>query len=255
MTKSIATHRATIVQTLGEQLRQLETTRFTGGGEIVTSGNAALDRLLPEAGFRRGSLVEWLSESAAGGAATLALCAAQAALAQGGALVIVDRQRRFYPPAAVRLGLPLEKLIVVRPADDAEHNWAIDQTLRSRGVAAVWGAVDRVDDHVFRRWQLAAESSGVLGFLIRGQRARSEPSWAELRLGVEPVRHTVEARGRRLCVELLRSRLGRSGAAIELELPGVTTWRSPHESHFEAHPLHLASPLALAKARRRTKRA
>lgn len=89
-------------------------------------------------GLRRGAVAEWLSAAVASGAQTLALLAAREACREGKSLIVVDRQRRFYPPAAAAWGIDLSRLIVVHPASEAEELWAIDQALRCRGVAAVW---------------------------------------------------------------------------------------------------------------------
>src|SRR5690242_9807019 len=75
--------------------------------ETISSGSPGLDRLLPQAGWPRGSLVEWLSEEPGSGAATLALVAAREAHAAGGAVVVVDRTGTFYPPAAAAWRLDL----------------------------------------------------------------------------------------------------------------------------------------------------
>lgn len=80
------------------------------------------------------------------------------------------------------------RLFVIRPASDADEIWAIDQTLRCAGVAAVVGWPGRVSATVFRRWQLAARSSGVVGLLVRPAAARHEPTWAETRIQVCPAR-------------------------------------------------------------------
>jgi hypothetical protein len=262
MSKPIRADRATVLQSLGEQLRHLEATRWHDAGEVISTGSAALDRLLPEGGFRRGSLVEWLSPGSASGAATLALLAAQGVLAAGGALLVVDRRRLFYPPAAARLGIALAKMIVVRPLDDADHAWALDQALRSRGVAAVWCAPERPDSRTLRRWQLAAETSGVVGFLLRPEQARHEPSWAELRLWVEPLATSAPSvgRNRRLRVELLRSRTHATGTAVELEIPTLEETFSNRPAaergiHHETRAVHLASQLAATTAGRRPRRA
>jgi hypothetical protein len=235
---------------------------------VISSGNEALDRLLPGRGFRRGMLVEWLAGGAGSGAATLALMAAREAARDGGALIVVDRYRQFYPPAAARLGIDLEKLFVVRPERNEDHAWAVDQALRCLGVAAVWCAAGEQDDHTLRRWQLAAESSGVLGLLLRGAAARQEPSWAELRLLVEPIAAPAQARGRnrRLRVELLRCRTGHAGGTVELEITGHetrTTLQPPayslqpavrqRDTRHETRTMHLASQLAAPKARRRSR--
>ena len=252
------TQRAVLVQSLTEQMRQIEGTRWkAGAGEVVSSGDATLDTLLPDRGFRRGALVEWLGKNDASGAGTLALVAAREALATGGALVVFDRARKFYPPAALALGIPLEQLILVRPRNQADQDWALDQVLRSRGVAVAWCAVERTDDHAFRRWQLAAESSGVMGFLLRGPQARGESSWAEVRLGIEPLAGPRDepSRTRRLRVELLRARTGQTGRAIELELPESRAWYHGRDKHHETGALHLAPSMAPAATRRRSRRA
>ena len=262
MPKPIRADRATVLQNLAEQLRQFEATRWAAADGVISTGSPALDRLLPEGGFRRGSLVEWLSPGPGSGAATLALLAAQQALAAGGALVVVDRLRLFYPPAAARLGIALAKMIVVRPLNEADHAWALDQALRSRGVAAVWSSIDRADNRTLRRWQLAAETSGVVGFLLRSHQARHEPSWAELRLWVEPIATAppLSGRNRRLRVEVLRSRARPTGGAVELEIPTLEEifpnrpagWRG---THHETRAVHLASQLAAAETIRRSRRA
>src|SRR5580704_14338828 len=69
----------------------------------VSSGCPALDRILPENGFRHGTLVEWLSHGPGDGAASLAFRAAGCALraGDGRAVVVVDASGEFYPPAAI----------------------------------------------------------------------------------------------------------------------------------------------------------
>ena len=146
-----------------------------------------LDEILPERGFRRGALVEWLSAGEGLGAGTLALLAAREACLNGGVMVVLDRRRDFFPPAAVRLGIEPEQIIVVRADTAADHDWAMDQVLRSSAVAAVLAWPGRLDDRTFRRWQLAAEEGGGLAMLFRPAAASVEPSWADVRLLVEPL--------------------------------------------------------------------
>ena len=128
-------------------------------------------------------LVEWLAELPGCGAATLGLLAAREACRAGGMLVVLDRARAFYPPAAVGWGVDPARLIVVRPRTARDEIWAAVQSLRSPVVAAVWTMIDRLDSRNFRRLQLAAEAGGTLGVLVRGASARGQPSWADVRLG------------------------------------------------------------------------
>jgi len=167
--------------------------------EAVPTGFAPLDRLLPAGGVRRGSLVEWLCHGEASGAAALASAVAcrlaEAADRESGAtastIIVVDRKGRFYPPAVLSWlerargdGRQAPRLVVARPAHDADEVWTIDQSLRCRGVVAVLAWPARIHATAMRRWQLAARASLAVGLFVRPLAAGREPSWAEARIGV-----------------------------------------------------------------------
>lgn len=208
--------RARTLRALRQRLEALEWWRGADRQPLST-GCPPLDRLLPGGGLRPGTLCEWVAEAPGSGAGALAL---RAAAQTQGPLVVVDRSGEFYPPGAAWLGVDLSRLIVVRPGTRVAADWALDQALRDSAVGAVWADVDRLDDVTFRRWQLAAERSGVLGMLVRPTRARREPSWADVRLSVAP--RPGRGWNRRLRLELQRCRGGRSGAALELEIDDET---------------------------------
>jgi len=116
-----ATH-SQILETLQEKIRGLESARLPQG-EFISTGFAALDRLLPQRGFCRGTLVEWLGAQG-GAAATLATIVARQACRDGAALVVIDPCSRrslnaiagyCYPPALLNLGFDLAQIIFVRP--------------------------------------------------------------------------------------------------------------------------------------------
>ncbi|MEI6241158.1 MAG: hypothetical protein WCR51_12275 [Planctomycetia bacterium] len=167
-------------------------------GDVVPTGFAPLDRLLPAGGVRRGSLVEWLSGGEASGAAALA-CAVACRLAgdadrtpgTASTIVVVDRKGRFHPPAVLgwlerskAIGRQAARIVVARPAHDADEVWAIDQSLRCQGVAAVLAWPASIHSTAMRRWQLAARASLAVGMFMRPLAAGREPSWAEARLAV-----------------------------------------------------------------------
>jgi len=209
--------RRQVVEALQEQLKHLKTARHPWN-ETVSSGSPSLDRLLPQRGFVRGTLVEWLAAEGSG-AATLALIVAREACQAGRACVVMDRERKFYPPAAAALGLNLENTLLVQPKNEKDHIWAWDQALRCPGVAAVIGWTSKLPERAFRRLQLAAETGCTLGLLMRPQSARSEPSWAAVRLLVTP---RASASGRRLQLELLHCRHGSQGGIVNLEIHDET---------------------------------
>ena len=202
----------------------------TAPAETFSCGAAAIDRLLPGGGLRHGMLLEWLAERPGCGAATLGLLAAREACRAGGVLVVLDRARAFYPPAAATWGVDPARLIVVRPRTARDEIWAAVQSLCSPVVAAVWTMIDRLDSRNFRRLQLAAEAGRTLGVLVRGASARGQPSWADMRLSVQARQGDWETRrqgvndGRRislsppLLVSLSRSRGGRVGGSVRIEI-------------------------------------
>jgi protein ImuA len=215
------------VEALRQQIARLEGTAPRGGSNTISSGSPALDRALPGGGFRSGTLVEWLAAGDGAGEATLALQTAAQASRDDGGVVILDGTGEFYPPAAVRLGIEPRSMIVIHVegkhiADKADYAWALDQSLRCAAVAAVvawperWG---KLDGRTFRRLQLAVEEGGGLGLLIRPAAVRHEPSWADVRLLVEPLPGaTRDGRQRRLRIVVLRCRGGASRHEVEVEV-------------------------------------
>lgn len=186
---------------------------------IVSTGWPALDRALPLGGIRRGSIVELLDACSGCGAETLAAVMMRSAARSPDhatkPIVIVDRDRQFYPPALAAWGIPLERIVMVQPASDADALWAADQALRNRSLGAVWLRRDRLAPHDFRRLQLAAEDGESLGLLFRPMRVRGQPSWADLQLIVEPRPSTEH---RILHVEMTRCRGGIKKGTFEMSV-------------------------------------
>ena len=168
-----------VINQLKQQIRAIETENRSEQGAVVHHGCPALDRLLPQGGYPRGSLVQWITVGGQG-ASYLSLRVAAEACRDGGALVVVDPQREFYPPAAAAMGIALEQVIVLQTTDWQDQLWATEQALRCPSVAAVWGWFDVIDDRWFRRLQLSAECSGCLGLLLQPLSAVRAPSWAEV---------------------------------------------------------------------------
>jgi protein ImuA len=227
--------------------------------DVFSSGVAAIDRLLPGGGLRHGMLVEWLAERSGCGAATLGLLAAREACRAGGVLVVLDRARTFYPPAAAGWGVDPARLIVVRPRTARDEIWAAVQSLRSPVVAALWTMIDRVNDRDFRRLQLAAEAGRTLGVLVRGNSARGQPSWADVRLSVRARQGDKETRrpgankGKAhqrtslspcLLVSLSHCRGGRAGKSVLVEIDEAAHRVRDVAIHHDTHPLSVVTELA-----------
>jgi protein ImuA len=240
--------RHALVASLRRQVEQIEKPRRASGSDLFPTGCDALDRLLPEGGWTRGTLVEWFVPREGAGAFTLALLSARSLAASGGLLVISDPAGEFYPPAAEALGIDLRQVVMVRPPTPADELWSIDQSLRCEGVALVWASLKQLGDHDFRRLQLAAEEGGTLGFLARPVHARGQPAWSDVQLLVEP---QTAVRNRRVRVEVVRIRGGVAGASVWLEIDDITGDMREVGEHHETHSMPQISALATAAARHR----
>jgi protein ImuA len=215
-----------VISDLRERILGIEAGGQRSAGKCVSTGFDALDRLLVNGGLKRGSLIEWTGSGEGSGAATLALRVAANVLRQDGTFVVIDKAGEFYPVAVADLGIPLERTIVVRPESRTDALWAWEQSLRCPGVAVTFGWIDAIDDRVLRRLQLAVETGGEFGFLLRSPNGRSGASWAATRICVDR-----ETTTRRLCAaerlddslaRFLHISLGYS-ATVEVELEHETS--------------------------------
>jgi hypothetical protein len=197
------------------------------------------------------------------GGTLLAVQAACQALAERRVLVVVDRRGVFYPPAAAAWGMPLDRVVLVRPTNQSDEQWAVNQALRCSAVAAVLAWPQQADDRTLRRWQLAAESSGVVGLLVCPTALRATPSWAEVRLLVAPqpppeggdsanqsgANQSGANQSWRLQIDCLRAGgwTGRGRVCVQIDPQGSLTAVDRHETN----PVHLVAELVHPEIARR----
>lgn len=193
---------------VGEKINSASTKAF------VTELDA-IDRLLPNEGFRYGAIHEILSEP--GRRAGLFFAALLAKSAGGeGIIAWSDPQEQLYPPALAVMGIDLERLLILRPGDEREELWAINECLRCPGVAVTVARVGRLSRIGARRLQLAAERGGGVGLLLREIGSEAGEYAAATRWAVRPIP------GRRLLqkweVQLVHGQGGRVGQSVILEV-------------------------------------
>lgn len=192
------------IRLLADQIRQLESSFRLGEPVGIPLGNSGLADLFPHQSLATGSLVELLACLPGAGAWSFALRLASYACGERKTLLIVDPERSFYPPAARKFGLEVSRTVIVRPRNARDALLALGQALRCSAIGAAIGKFDRLQDRDARRLQLAAEAGGAIGVLLRPKSAQGVPSFASVRLLMDPL---PSWRGRRrMRVEVLRSR-------------------------------------------------
>jgi hypothetical protein len=212
--------RSEMLQSLAQRIREIESSHCPHQQPPVSLGVPGLDEILPEKHLAPGSLVELLPAAEGSGIWTLALIMAKQACGEGRALVIVDVQRSFYPPAALKLGIDLARTIVVRPGKQNDAYAAVARSLRCPAVGAVVVWSDPLSTLDCRRFQAAAEAGGSLGLLLRPVRALHTPSFAALRLLLTPI--ASGKRPRCIQVDVVRCRGAKSGQSLTLEIDDET---------------------------------
>lgn len=190
---------------------------------VVSSGFEGLDQLLPDSGLTNGSVIEWISDAPGLRTASVALKCAAKLLNKPGALAVVDADHDFHPASIEHLGIPLERLLLIRPGATrtseanrlptlsseqrrTESLWALEQLARCSGVCVLLAWIDRLSSTAQRRLQLAVENSGVTVMLMRPSIAARQTSWSDLRFQVSPVRNRRDSFDSEIQVRLLRCR-------------------------------------------------
>jgi cell division inhibitor SulA/protein ImuA len=114
------------------------------------------------------------------------LSGALAHAAEGNRLIAwVNAPHLPYAPAIAQAGIPLERCLVVRPANREDALWAAEQALKSGACGAVLLWVEPMRDYAsLRRLQMAAEAGRTMAVYFRPTAAESHSTPAHLRVVV-----------------------------------------------------------------------
>ncbi|UCE60652.1 MAG: hypothetical protein JSU63_02655 [Phycisphaerales bacterium] len=176
--------------------------------QFIPTGLAPLDAVLPHGGIPRGAITEILSDERGVGAMSLAIRIAARCTQSGSedqasvrswnsskqyvqpkdsrSIIVLDTLNEFYPPAAWQQGIAFDRLIVLRTRNTRDAFWVVDQSLRCPAIAAVIAPLTQIDERNSRRLQLAAETSGCIGLVLKPARQRIK-SFAAVQMLVEGV--------------------------------------------------------------------
>ncbi|QDU75878.1 recombinase A [Bremerella volcania] len=202
---------------LQQQIRSLERGTVSTEITIRKTGCLALDTMFPQQGVRPGSLVEWIESGTASGAGTLSLLIGRQVCQPMRPIFLIDPRQQLYPPSLAALGIDLSRLVLVRPTTKRDALWACEEALRSRSAGIVWAQIDHLSVTAARRLRLAVEDSESVCFLIRPHQALQQPSWAEVRLVVEPQPSHSESPRYRVSVAYSQGRTLRSTTDIQID--------------------------------------
>ncbi|GGF00413.1 hypothetical protein GCM10011611_02510 [Aliidongia dinghuensis] len=157
-------------------------------------GLADVDAALPTGGLALGAVHEVIGgglDAAFGATATLFIGGVLARTA--GPVIWAFSRRDLFAPALANVGVDPDRVIYVEAGDAKTVLLVVEEAVRHVGLAAVVGEIEgAVGLTASRRLQLAAETSGGLGLLLRRPRRLAhdmavEPTAARTRWRVTPV--------------------------------------------------------------------
>jgi protein ImuA len=205
--------------TLREQVRRLERAHSVqrAGRTAVSLGLPEIDRLLPDRGLLTGALHEIEAgptpsgRVAAHDGAALAFTAFLMGRLGPGTLLWCRQPSGASdaPPYAPALAAWFDpaRLLMVTARRDEDLFWAMEEGLRTPGIAAVVGETRAADPTAGRRLSLAAEKNGVPALLLRAQPAPPQSVCAtRWRVVSAPAPDPDRVRWR---IELRRNRFGK----------------------------------------------
>lgn len=156
--------RAGLLADLRARIRRIEGAGGEGG-RTLAFGIDSVDGHLPDGGLPLGCLHAMAAEDPGAGTGFAAALLARLATPKMPALWIL-RGRDLYAPGLAAYGLTPDRLVAVRAVRAVDALWAMEEALRCSTLSAVLGELEGLDLTASRRLQLAAESSGVTGFLL-----------------------------------------------------------------------------------------
>src|ERR1700737_1651837 len=155
-----------------------------GSARTVDTGYPTLSAELPGGGWPVGALVDLLVQQPGVGEIRLL----KPALAALGRRPIALVQPPHIPNALALayLGIPLDRLMLLRAPKTADALWSTEQILRTGSCGALVFWQQHIRAESLRRLHLAAQSAETLFFMIRPLSTAQDSSPAILRLGIRP---------------------------------------------------------------------
>ncbi len=159
-----------VLEALRRQIHALEYSPDASaeGPATISLGAAEIDDALPWNGLPARGLHEVFGDTAALGFCAVLLARLSEVHPQG-PILWCQQGRDLYGQGLAEFGIDPDRLIIVHGRNDTDILWAMEEGLRTPGLAAVIGKLHKIPPIAGRRLQLAAEDSGTAGIILRPQ--------------------------------------------------------------------------------------
>ena len=239
--------KADIIARLKLDILPLEGLRMAVPGESLETGLGAMNDAFPHGSFPLGAIHEFISEGPESASATSAFISALVSplMKKGGAAIWIGNSAKIFPPALKQFDIDPSRIIFIDLHKEKDLLWAVEESLKCHGLAAVIADIPELSFTVSRRFQLAVEQSQVTGFIHRSNPRHLNINAAVSRWKIKPLPSETDdglpgLGYPRWNVELLKIRNGK---------PGV--WQMEW-ANFRFNPIVKPIPYIVPETRRKT---
>ncbi|GEP93292.1 protein ImuA [Chitinophaga terrae (ex Kim and Jung 2007)] len=144
----------------------------------------------PNSTFPTGNVHEIIStiDSEKSAASAFVCAVAGMLMKRSGPGIWISTKNEIYPPALNQFNVPAERIVFVKAKRELDVCWALEEALKTDGLAFVAGQVQDLSFTTSRRLQLAVEKSQVTGFILRHSPNSVNPTACVSRMKIQPLR-------------------------------------------------------------------
>lgn len=158
-------------------------------GKVERIGLGEIEDSFPGGVFPKKALHEFITIAPEHSAASDGFIAGLLAvlMENGAACVWVSTSRRLFPASLSLFNVAPERIIFMDVQHERDVLWITEEALKCEGLAAVVAELGNLSLIESRRLQLAVESSGVTGFILRKDGNKNATSVATARWRISPL--------------------------------------------------------------------
>jgi protein ImuA len=160
-----------IIAQLHKDMLILQGFKSPGANVHTSIGLGIIEKAFPNACFPTGAMHEFITTEKEQVAPTYGFLGGllQGLMNGGKACVWISRSRTLFPASLKAFGVHPDQIIFIDLQKEKDLLWAMEESLKCEGLAAVIGEINEIGFTASRRLQLAVEKSRVTGFLLRHQ--------------------------------------------------------------------------------------
>ncbi|MEP6749339.1 MAG: Error-prone repair protein ImuA [Bacteroidota bacterium] len=158
-----------IFQQLQKDLLLLQGFKIAQASNVIDIELGSIANAFPNGCFPTGAIHEFITTEKEHAAATSGFIGGllSGLMKAGKACVWISRSRTLFPPSLKNFGVEPHQIIFIDVKNEKDMLWAMEESLKCEGLAAVIGEISEINFTTSRRLQLAVEKSRVTGLLLR----------------------------------------------------------------------------------------